>query len=165
MFTAENRVDFRELVRDLAHQFKTRIEMKQIGVRDEARLLGGIGNCGYPLCCLRFLRNFHPVSIKMAKDQGLSLIPSKISGICGRLMCCLQYEHESYVQQMKKMPKVGRRVKTPKGEGKVRQLHILRGLVGVEISDGDIQNFKVEDISPISSSPHQNNNHEELNHG
>ncbi|MBN1356394.1 stage 0 sporulation protein [bacterium] len=151
MFTAEGRVDFRDLVRDLAHRLKTRIEMRQIGVRDEARLMGGIGNCGLPLCCLTFLKDFHPVSIKMAKDQGLSLIPSKISGLCGRLMCCLQYEHAHYADQIKTMPKVNKRVTTPRGDGKVKQLNILKSLVMVELADGEIAEFKVDQIKMISA--------------
>ncbi len=146
MFTAEGRIDFRGLVRDLAQQFKTRIEMKQIGIRDEARLIGGIGNCGCTLCCTTFLRDFHSVSIKKAKDQGLSLIPNKISGLCGRLMCCLEYEHEHYSEQAKLMPKIGKRVITPKGVGKVRQLGILKQLVFVELEDGECAEFKLEDI-------------------
>jgi cell fate regulator YaaT (PSP1 superfamily) len=152
MFTADGRIDFRELVRDLAHQYKTRIEMKQIGVRDEARLLGGIGICGCPLCCLTFLRNFHPVSIKMAKDQGLSLIPIKISGLCGRLMCCLQYEHTHYAEQIKKMPKIGKRVMTPKGEGRIRQLNILKGRILVELLNEELEEFAAEDVVKIQSS-------------
>ncbi len=149
MFTSEGRIDFRDLVRDLAQHFKTRIEMKQIGIRDEARILGGIGNCGCPLCCVTFLREFHPVSIKMAKDQGLSLIPSKISGLCGRLMCCLQYEHEHYANQAKTMPKVGKRVMTPLGEARVRQLGILKNTVLVEMPDGKLQEYKSEEVIPL----------------
>jgi cell fate regulator YaaT (PSP1 superfamily) len=161
MFTADGRVDFRELVRDLAHCFKTRIEMKQIGVRDEARLLGGIGNCGLPLCCLTFLRSFHPVSIKMAKDQGLSLIPTKISGLCGRLMCCLQYEHEHYACQMKKLPKMGKRVVTPQGEGKVRQLNILKAKVLVELPGGELKEFDASEVRmPLKGDEPSNNAHQ-----
>ncbi len=147
MFTADGRVDFRELVRDLAHHFKTRIEMKQIGIRDEARILGGIGICGCSLCCVCFLREFHPVSIKMAKDQGLSLIPTKISGVCGRLMCCLQYEHDHYSEEIKKMPRIGKRVMTPKGEGRVRQLNVLRNRALVEIEEGDLREFDVSELT------------------
>ncbi len=149
MFTSETRVDFRELVRDLAHQYKNRIEMKQVGVRDEARILGGIGNCGCALCCTTFLRDFQPVSIKMAKDQGLSLIPSKISGVCGRLMCCLQYEHAHYAEQIKQLPRVGKRVKTPKGEGRVRQLNILKGKVLVELANEELEEFNGDEIQRI----------------
>jgi len=152
MFTSEGRVDFRDLVRDLAHEFKTRIEMKQIGVRDEARLLGGIGNCGQPLCCLTFLRDFHPVSIKMAKDQGLSLIPSKISGLCGRLMCCLQYEHKHYSDLIRKMPKIGKKVMTPGGEGKIKQITILKSIVSVELTNGEIKEYHVDELDDLSES-------------
>lgn len=150
MFTSESRVDFRELVRDLAHQYKNRIEMKQVGVRDEARLLGGIGNCGCVLCCTTFLRDFQPVSIKMAKDQGLSLIPSKISGVCGRLMCCLQYEHVHYAEQIKLLPRIGKRVMTPKGEGRVRQLNILKGRVLVELPNEELEEYSGEELSRIA---------------
>lgn len=149
MFTSEGRVDFRELVRDLAQYYKTRIEMKQIGIRDEARILGGIGTCGFPLCCVTFLRDFHPVSIKMAKDQGLSLIPSKISGLCGRLMCCLQYEHEHYACQAKSMPKIGKRVMTPSGEGRVKQLGILKNTILVELPEGKLEEFSAGDVIPM----------------
>lgn len=116
-FTADERVDFRELVKDLASQFKTRIELRQIGVRDEAKMLGGLGSCGRPVCCKSFLDDFRPVSIKMAKEQNLSLSPTKISGLCGRLMCCLQYEQAAYEEMKKKMPRVGKDVVTPDGTG------------------------------------------------
>ncbi|GIP41379.1 stage 0 sporulation protein [Paenibacillus sp. J31TS4] len=118
-FTAEGRVDFRELVKDLASVFRTRIELRQIGVRDEAKLLGGIGPCGRILCCSSFLGDFEPVSIKMAKDQNLSLNPTKISGLCGRLMCCLKYEHDNYESAKDELPRVGRMVMTSLGSGKV----------------------------------------------
>ena len=118
-FTADERVDFRELVRDLASEFRTRIELRQIGVRDEARMLGGLGPCGRPVCCNSFLDGFQPVSIKMAKEQNLSLSPTKISGLCGRLMCCLQYEEAAYEEIKKKMPKVGKEIRTPDGIGRV----------------------------------------------
>ncbi len=153
MFTSDGRIDFRELVRDLAQHFKTRIEMKQIGIRDEARLIGGIGNCGCTLCCKTFLREFHSVSIKMAKDQGLSLIPSKISGLCGRLMCCLQYEHEHYSEQARMMPKIGKRIMTPRGEGKVRQLAILKQLVLVELSSGEFEEFNLDSLMACQQKP------------
>ena len=118
-FTADERVDFRELVKDLAAQFRTRIELRQIGVRDEAKMLGGLGSCGRPVCCKAFLGDFHPVSIKMAKEQNLSLSPTKISGLCGRLMCCLQYEQAAYEDMKKKMPKTGKEIQTPDGVGTV----------------------------------------------
>ncbi|PTX55214.1 cell fate regulator YaaT (PSP1 superfamily) [Melghirimyces profundicolus] len=134
-FTADGRVDFRELVRDLASVFRTRIELRQIGVRDEAKMLGGIGPCGQVLCCSSFLGDFEPVSIKMAKDQNLSLNPAKISGLCGRLMCCLKYENDTYVDAKKKMPDVGTRVITPEGDGRVVVLNLLERRVQVELSD------------------------------
>lgn len=134
-FTADGRVDFRELVRDLASVFRTRIELRQIGVRDEAKMLGGIGPCGRVLCCSSFLGDFEPVSIKMAKDQNLSLNPAKISGLCGRLMCCLKYENDTYVDAKKKMPDVGTKVTTPEGDGRVVLLNLLERRVQVELSD------------------------------
>lgn len=134
-FTADGRVDFRELVRDLASVFRTRIELRQIGVRDEAKMLGGIGPCGRVLCCSSFLGDFEPVSIKMAKDQNLSLNPAKISGLCGRLMCCLKYENDTYVEAKKKMPDVGTKVITPEGDGRVVLLNLLERRVQVELSE------------------------------
>ena len=124
-FTADGRVDFRELVKDLAGMFRTRIELRQIGVRDEAKRLGGIGICGRPFCCGSFLGGFQPVSIKMAKEQGLSLNPVKISGTCGRLMCCLKYEQEAYQDLLKNTPKVGALVSTPEGKGVVTEQNLL----------------------------------------
>ncbi len=132
-FTAENRVDFRELVKDLASVFRTRIELRQIGVRDEAKMLGGIGICGQPFCCSRFLGEFQPVSIKMAKEQGLSLNPTKISGTCGRLMCCLKYEQDAYEDLLKNTPKVGAIVKTMEGRGVVEEVNLLTGKLRVKI--------------------------------
>ncbi|WP_312497993.1 stage 0 sporulation family protein [Enterococcus sp.] len=134
-FTAEGRIDFRELVKDLANVFHTRIELRQIGVRDEAKLLGGIGPCGRKLCCATFLGDFIPVSIKMAKDQGLSLNPTKISGLCGRLMCCLKYENEEYEQAKKEMPDRGKEVETPDGKGRVVGLDLLSRVVKVRLHD------------------------------
>ena len=128
-FTADGRVDFRELVKDLAGVFKMRIELRQIGVRDEAKMLGGIGSCGRALCCHSWLADFEPVSIKMAKVQNLSLNPAKISGICGRLMCCLKYENDIYMELRKGMPDVGERIKTPDGMGKVTDTNLLAGTV------------------------------------
>lgn len=132
-FTADGRIDFRNLVKDLAAQFKTRIELRQIGVRDEAKMLGGIGPCGRMLCCSTFLGDFEPVSIKMAKDQNLSLNPSKISGLCGRLMCCLKYENDQYEEAKRDLPDIGEYVETPYGKGKVVGLNILEKLVQIEI--------------------------------
>ena len=130
-FTADNRVDFRELVKDLAAQFHTRIELRQIGVRDESKMLGGLGICGQPFCCSRFLKNFQPVSIKMAKEQGLSLNPAKISGSCGRLMCCLAYEQKSYEYLNSITPQVGSVVRTPDGEGTVIEANPVAGTLKV----------------------------------
>ena len=130
-FTAEGRVDFRELVKDLASQFHTRIELRQIGVRDESKMLGGLGLCGQPFCCSRFLKNFQPVSIKMAKEQGLSLNPAKISGSCGRLMCCLAYEQKSYEYLNSITPQVGSIVRTPDGEGTVIEVNVVAGTLKV----------------------------------
>ncbi|MCL6583507.1 MAG: stage 0 sporulation family protein [bacterium] len=137
-FTAEGRIDFRDLVKDLAVRFRTRIEMRQIGVRDEARMISGFGCCGRQLCCSLFLRDFEPVSIRMAKDQCLTLNPGKISGICGRLMCCLVYEAATYEEIRKKLPKLGERVLLNNEEGKVVSFDILKGLVFVEFPDGRV---------------------------
>ncbi|MED4126874.1 stage 0 sporulation family protein [Shouchella miscanthi] len=132
-FTADGRIDFRELVKDLAAIFRTRIELRQIGVRDEAKLLGGIGPCGRMLCCSTFLGDFEPVSIKMAKDQNLSLNPAKISGLCGRLMCCLKYENDTYEEAKKEMPDIGKKISTPDGTGKVIGLNLLDRVVQVQL--------------------------------
>ena len=132
-FTADGRVDFRELVKDLASVFRMRIELRQIGVRDEAKMLGGVGNCGRGLCCSTWMRDFEPVSIKMAKVQNLSLNPTKVSGICGRLMCCLKYENDIYTKMRKGMPNVGERVKTPEGMAIVTDVNILENLIKTRI--------------------------------
>ena len=132
-FTAEGRVDFRELVKDLASVFRMRIELRQIGVRDEAKLYGGLGMCGRPLCCASFLDDFQPVSIKMAKEQGLSLNPTKISGTCGRLMCCLKYEQDAYEDLLRVTPKVDAQVQTPDGIGTVIEVNLLRGQCKVRL--------------------------------
>ena len=148
-FTADGRVDFRELVRDLAGVFKTRIELRQIGVRDESKMLGGLGICGRQLCCNLFLSDFAPVSIKMAKEQSLSLNPTKISGTCGRLMCCLKNEQEAYEYLLKKTPSVGSVVKTPDGEGTVTQVSLLKGNVTVALGneeDRQIKVYKAEEL-------------------
>ena len=155
-FTANGRVDFRSLVKDLASAFKTRIELRQIGVRDEARMLGGLGPCGRPLCCGTFLTDFQPVSIKMAKEQNLSLNPTKISGVCGRLMCCLKYEQDHYEQTRKKMPRLGREVNTPDGSGQVTELNIVKETVKVRIANGDtseIREYPLEQISRENAQP------------
>lgn len=132
-FTADGRVDFRELVKDLASVFRTRIELRQIGVRDEAKMLGGLGICGRPFCCSSFLGEFQPVSIKMAKEQGLSLNPVKISGTCGRLMCCLKYEQAAYSDLLKTTPKVGAIVTTPEGRGVVVDQNLITGMLKVRM--------------------------------
>ena len=150
-FTADSRVDFRELVKDLASVFRTRIELRQIGVRDEAKMLGGLGVCGRPFCCKTFLGDFQPVSIKMAKEQGLSLNPTKISGTCGRLMCCLKYEQDFYEEQLKVTPKVGAYVKTPDFKGYVEEVNLLTGKLRVkpERSDDPSVIFDKEDVKVI----------------
>ena len=137
-FTAEGRIDFRDLVKDLANVFKTRIELKQIGVRDEAKMLGGFGPCGRVLCCATFLKDFEPVTIKMAKEQNLPLNPTKISGLCGRLMCCLSYEHKTYKELMKGAPKEGDTLKTEKGPGKVIGINAIKRCSTVELEDGSL---------------------------
>lgn len=136
-FTAEERVDFRHLVKDLAAILKTRIELRQIGVRDEAKMLGGIGPCGRMLCCSTFLGDFEPVSIKMAKDQNLSLNPAKISGLCGRLMCCLKYENDEYEAAKRELPDIGSSIETPYGDGRVVGLNILERLIQIEIPENE----------------------------
>lgn len=157
-FTADGRVDFRELVKDLASVFRTRIELRQIGVRDEAKMLGGIGVCGRPFCCSTFLGGFQPVSIRMAKEQGLSLNPVKISGICGRLMCCLKYEQETYADLLKTMPGVNAVVMTPQGRGSVTDQNLLAGRVSVRLSavpEAPPRPFRVSEIRVLRG-PHQN---------
>ena len=141
-FTADGRIDFRELVKDLASIFKTRIELRQIGVRDEIRRMGGIGACGRQLCCCSFLGNFETVSIKMAKEQNISLNPSKISGCCGRLMCCLKYEQCVYEDKLRKIPKIGAIVKTPEGNGEVCGIETLKETVKVKLNDGEETYYK-----------------------
>jgi hypothetical protein len=149
-FTANGRVDFRSLVKDLASVFKMRIELRQIGVRDEAKMLGGLGPCGRPICCGSFLAQFQPVSIKMAKEQNLSLNPTKISGVCGRLMCCLKYEQDHYEQTRKRMPKIGRTVGTPDGSGPVTELNILKETVFVRLTNGDTSEIKEYPLESIT---------------
>ncbi len=141
-FTSGGRVDFRALVKDLAGVFKTRIELKQIGVRDEAKMIGGMGSCGRNLCCSQFLYEFQPVSIRMAKEQSLSLNPTKISGVCGRLMCCLKYEQDQYEKSRKRLPKLGREVITPQGRGIVTGVNALLETVQVRVTTGDNSEIK-----------------------
>ncbi len=158
-FTADGRIDFRELVRDLASQFKTRIELRQIGVRDEAKMLGGLGICGRPLCCSSFLGDFNPVSIKMAKEQNLSLNPTKISGTCGRLMCCLKNEQEAYEYMNKSIPSVGSVVDTPEGRGTVTATSPLKSLLTVAIEkNGEkvLSQFGANDVSIIKKATVKN---------
>ena len=148
-FTADGRVDFRDLVKDLAAIYKTRIELRQIGVRDEVKRIGGNGVCGRELCCCSFLNDFETVSIKMAKEQNISLNPSKISGNCGRLMCCLKYEQDVYEEKVKKLPNIGAIVKTPDGQGEVEGLETLKEVVKVKIKDGEIFKIKRYDAKDI----------------
>ena len=154
-FTADGRVDFRALVKDLASVFRTRIELRQIGVRDESKMLGGLGVCGRPFCCSSFLGEFHPVSIKMAKEQGLSLSPTKISGTCGRLMCCLKYEQDAYTDLIKRTPKVGTLVKTPLGRGLVVETNLLARTLKVKMDntpdDAAPQSFKVKEVRVVKN--------------
>ncbi|HIR53437.1 MAG TPA: stage 0 sporulation family protein [Candidatus Onthovicinus excrementipullorum] len=150
-FTADGRVDFRELVKDLAGIFHTRIELRQIGVRDESRMLGGIGICGRPFCCCSFLGDFHPVSIKMAKEQGLSLNPAKISGACGRLMCCLKYEQNAYDYLLKITPRVGTPVSTPEGKGVVTDVSLISGIVKVRLDKSEDAPPRVFQRSEVKS--------------
>lgn len=172
-FTADGRVDFRELVKDLASVFKMRIELRQIGVRDEAKMLGGIGNCGRSLCCHQWLSEFQPVSIKMAKTQGLSLNPTKISGICGRLMCCLKYENETYVEAKKGMPEAGEKIKTSQGMAIVTEANVLENKIKARLIEEDnkeegmklsseIFNFTKEEIKRINKGKKSQQVEEEL---
>lgn len=154
-FTADGRVDFRELVKDLATIFRTRIELRQIGVRDESKMVGGLGPCGRPLCCSSFLGDFVPVSIKMAKEQNLSLNPTKISGICGRLMCCLNYEQDTYEDIRKRLPRVGSVVTTPDGRGDVIANSVVKELVKVKIKTKEeeiIREYKIYEVALVSGS-------------
>ncbi len=148
-FTADGRVDFRGLVKDLAAVFRTRIELRQIGVRDEAKMLGGLGICGKPFCCSTFLGEFQPVSIKMAKEQGLSLNPVKISGTCGRLMCCLKYEQKAYEDLLRTTPKTGALVSTPEGRGVVTEQNLITGVLKVRLDqapDAPPKSFRVKEV-------------------
>ncbi len=165
-FTADGRIDFRELVKDLASVFRTRIELRQIGVRDESKMLGGLGVCGRPFCCSSFLSDFQPVSIKMAKDQGLSLNLAKISGTCGRLMCCLKYEQSVYDELLKITPRVGSLVSTKEGKGTVCDINVLKGELRVKIETDDehfnIVNAHRDDVRLLRSPKVKKENEEEL---
>ena len=155
-FTADGRIDFRELVKDLAAVFRTRIELRQIGVRDETKMMGGIGICGRPLCCHSYMADFVPVSIKMAKEQNLSLNPTKISGVCGRLMCCLKYEQDTYEYLNSRMPSVGEKVKTPEGIiGEVKSVSVLRQLVRVVIDNGEEKELREYTVDDLRLKPRQ----------
>ena len=145
-FSAEGRIDFRELVKQLASQLKHRIEMRQLGVRDIAKALTGYGMCGQSLCCSTFLPEFSPVTIRMAKDQGLALNPGKISGVCGRLMCCLQYEHETYREMIKELPKVGKTISTPEGPGRVIKNDILKQMITVRLDADYIMYYHLDEL-------------------
>lgn len=165
-FTAEGRIDFRDLVKDLATIYKTRIELRQIGVRDEIKRLGGNGICGRELCCCSFLSNFETVSIKMAKDQKISLNPSKIAGNCGRLMCCLQYEQNVYEDKLKKLPKIGAIVKTADGEGEVCGIEVLKEIIKVKFKDGDetfFKKFEAKDVKIIKNIENNEDKNENIN--
>ncbi len=154
-FTADGRVDFRELVKELASIFRTRIELRQIGIRDETKLIGGLGVCGLPFCCKKFLSDFVQVSIKMAKEQNLSLNSQKISGACGRLMCCLRYEHEFYEEELKNLPRVDSTVTTKDGKGYVSEVSPLTGIVRVKFADNDnvtFRSYPAEDVKVIAPS-------------
>ncbi|WP_207941651.1 stage 0 sporulation protein/signal peptidase-like protein YaaT [Enterococcus sp. DIV2402] len=158
-FTADGRIDFRELVKDLAAIFRTRIELRQIGVRDEAKILGGIGPCGRQLCCSTFLGDFVPVSIKMAKDQGLSLNPTKISGLCGRLMCCLNYENDEYEAAKKELPDFGTEIVTPDGKGRVVGLNLLSRVIKVRLFGKETPvEYDYEEIKEVAKAGEANVN-------
>ena len=156
-FTAEGRVDFRQLIRDLAANLRHRIEMKQVGVRDEAKIIGGYGVCGETLCCSTWLPDFTPVTIKMAKNQGMALNPSKISGVCGRLMCCLQYEHDNYKALIKNLPRANSRIQTPDGPGRVLKNEILEQRVVVLLEDTTVMTYALNELpKPQDSQSSQN---------
>ena len=164
-FTADGRVDFRELVKDLASVFKTRIELRQIGVRDESKMMGGLGICGRVLCCKSFLGEFQPVSIKMAKEQGLSLNPAKISGACGRLMCCLKYEQEAYEDLLTRVPKVGAIVDTPEGQGTVEEVSLLKEEVKVKldkVNETELKIYKASEVKVIKEASATNDDTDDL---
>lgn len=165
-FTADGRIDFRDLVKDLAAIYKTRIELRQIGVRDEVKMLGGYGMCGRELCCCNHLGDLNPVSIKMAKEQGLSLNPTKISGLCGRLMCCLKHEQEVYEEKLSRLPSIGSIVKTPEGKGTVEDVEVLREIIKVKIEkDGSFikKSFKNEEIEVLKAGKRRERQDEEVN--
>ena len=149
-FTADNRIDFRDLVKDLAFMYKTRIEMRQIGVRDRAKKIGGYGICGQELCCSRFLQKFEPITIRMAKDQNLALNPTKISGLCGRLMCCLSYEVNAYMEAGKEFPPQGTRVETPEGKGVLSDYNYVRNTVTVRLDETKTMQFRLDQLKVLT---------------
>jgi len=150
-FTADNRVDFRELVKDLAHVYKTRIEMRQIGVRDRAKKVGGYGICGQELCCTRFLQKFEPITIRMAKDQNLALNPTKISGLCGRLMCCMAYEVKDYVEARKEFPPAGTRVSTPEGNGIITSMNYVKNMISIRTEENKFVSYRLDEVTLLSN--------------
>ncbi len=145
-FTAPGRVDFRELVKDLVQEFRTRIELRQIGVRHRAKMVGGLGVCGRALCCASYLRDFEPVSVRMAKQQQITLNPSKVSGICGRLMCCLTYEYSTYQEIKKHLPRVGKKISLAEGQGKIMRYNVIRQTVTVEVGEGQEMEVSIKDL-------------------
>lgn len=152
-YTSDNRVDFRELVKDLVASFRARIELRQIGSRDQAKLVGGVGICGRELCCCTFLEHFAPVTLRMARDQNLSLNPSKLNGACGRLMCCLQYEKDAYADAHRRMPKVGKKIRTPDGVGVVNDVNLIKEIVSVKYTKDDmfeIVNYSWDGLAPLN---------------
>lgn len=151
-FTADGRVDFRELLKDLVRRLRTRVELRQIGIRNQAKMVGGLASCGRPLCCSSFLKNFHAVSIKMAKEQNLSLNPAKISGACGRLMCCLQYEYDTYREMKKDMPKLGKKIEIPEGRGKVVRQNVMEREITVLLEDGREIEIKLDPVEGCCAS-------------
>ncbi|MBU1168150.1 MAG: stage 0 sporulation family protein [Proteobacteria bacterium] len=152
-FTAEGRVDFRQLVKNLVKQFRVRIEMRQVGIRNQAKMCGGLGRCGREICCSSYIEKFDPVSIRMAKEQGLSLNPTKISGLCGRLMCCLTFENETYKSIKKDFPKIGKTVVTPKGKGKVIRHNVICSRITVKLEDNTECELKVSEVQTFSEDP------------
>lgn len=147
-FTADGRVDFRQLVKELVKEFRARIEMRQVGIRNRSKVLGGLGRCGRELCCCSYLEEFEPVSIRMAKEQGLSLNPTKISGVCGRLMCCLTYENEAYIHLKENFPKIGKSIMTPQGRGKVTRHNAIGGRIAVKLDEDGMEiEMKLDEIS------------------
>lgn len=158
-FTAEKRIDFRALVKELAHEFRTRIELRQVGVRDEVKLLGGYGLCGRPHCCSTWMSEFRPISIRMAKQQNLPLSPMEISGVCGRLLCCLSYENDYYGQVRNRLPRVGKTVQTSQGEGKVTSVNVLKETLTVQLSEDALITISAEELEEQSPAPDPDRSH------